>query len=80
MNKEQLLGRLLMNGHINMDELIILNKIEPLKKEKSIYTTDTTESKIGNESNEFSWLDEFKNNNPDFTLTIVNTSTSLQNG
>ena len=27
MNKEQLLGRLLMNGHINMDELNILNEI-----------------------------------------------------
>lgn len=25
MNKEQLLGRLLMNGHINIDELNILN-------------------------------------------------------
>ena len=27
MNKEQLLGRLLMNGHINMDELNILNEV-----------------------------------------------------
>ena len=26
MNKEQLLGRLLMHGHINMDELIILSE------------------------------------------------------
>ena len=27
MNKEQLLGRLLMNGHITMDELNILNEV-----------------------------------------------------
>lgn len=74
MNKEQLLGRLLMNGHITIDELNILNELTiEISKPIDMYTTTskgghctTTDSdKLHGALNTeyldmFDWLDKLK--------------------
>ena len=66
MNKEQILGRLLMDGDISLDELSILNKndfednIRIVKQEPIQHTTNVTQKKEQETKGMFDWLDKFR--------------------
>ena len=84
MNKEQILGRLLMRSHINLDEFYLLTgkekpNLEPLKKEKSPYISNITQ-KVCGETKLYDWLEKFKKDNPEYTLNVLEGATTLHNG
>lgn len=69
MNKEQLLGRLLMNGHINIDELNILIKEKDVNKyeaEIDPYTTTTKNIQCTTTGVLFDWANTVDMRTPAF--------------
>lgn len=69
MNKEQLLGRLLMNGHINMDEFYLLSAKDKMDSKTLTFLTNepnvyiVTKKKEQETMGMFDWLEEFRKNN-----------------